>query len=380
MNRWLRMLGMIIIITLAAATAVVGDSTDLNDRTIATTIGVDKKEGEFWLYVEYANLTASKGGTSGSSGSSNQYSLAMGHGKTFADARSDLDRQLDKPLYIGGVRTLLMTERFAEDDLVEYLYRLRADETYRKKIITITTQEDLPMLFKTMSGKNMSVGYSIENTIKTLDNSGDCSLRTTSRLLENLSETYTGILIPCVGLQGESMAFTGYTVVNGTKAVGIVPVAECKGLNMLKSNSAKTFYTIPFQGESFTIETTVKKMKLAADDENGHASFAFSLSFDASLEYGSRKTPYSLTKKENEELTELLKQQIVKDLLTAIYQAQAVYRTDYLQCDDAFRVKYPVLFEQMNWNDVFLQASFSVSVSADPLATPMIDYSESVVR
>lgn len=62
--------------------------------------------------------------------------LVVARGKTLSEARHDLDIQTDKPLYFSGVRAVIFTESFAKEYLVEYLYRFRADESYRKKVQT----------------------------------------------------------------------------------------------------------------------------------------------------------------------------------------------------------------------------------------------------
>lgn len=380
MNRMVRLLALIILTGLAGVTTLVGDTRDINDKLIATTIAVDKKDGEIWFYVEFANIEASKGSTNSANGASSQYYVVKSHGKTFVEARSDLDRQLDKPLYMGGVRTLLLTQRFAEEELLQYLYRLRADETYRKKVITITTRDDLDVLFKTINDKNQSVGYSVENTIKTLDGQGASFLRTTSRLLENLSDSYTGILIPLIGLAGQETALTGYTVVNDTRAVGFIPIDECAGVNLLKSDLAKTFYVVPYRGMQLTVETCLRDRKLTAAYSDGRARFTHSLRVDAAVEYGDKKTPYDLTEEDREALTQTVEGLVAGDVQTAFQQAQDAYKTDYLQCDDAFRVKYPVLFDSLDWGTTFVQAEMKVDVKVDLTISHMLDYSDEVAR
>ena len=124
------------------------DALDINKKFIVTTVAVDKKDGEIWLYAEIANIQAGQSGSSGgSSGGGQKYILIKGHGKTIFESRLNLDRQLDQPIYLGGVRTLIMTKNYAAEDMVEYLYRLRADETYRKRVITVTIAGDLDELF-----------------------------------------------------------------------------------------------------------------------------------------------------------------------------------------------------------------------------------------
>lgn len=122
----------VIIILLAVFLTGCGDSVDINEKLIVTTIAFDVKDGEIWYYLEIANIESGKSKEAGES-AGKKYIVMKSHGKTLTEARDNLDTELDKPLYLSGVRALVFTESFAREYLVEYLYRFRADETNRKK-------------------------------------------------------------------------------------------------------------------------------------------------------------------------------------------------------------------------------------------------------
>ena len=380
MNRFIKIL--LTCFLLLAAGAVTGcvDAIDINKKIIATTIAVDRRDGEIWFYVEIANIQASQGDQSSGGSAGDKYHLVKSHGKTLAEARENLDRQFDRPIFISSVRTLLLSEEFAKEDIVEYLYRLRADETYRKKVITIITRENLDELFKKVHEQSESVGYSVEHTIMTLDQTGESFSRSTSRLLENLSTSYTGILIPCIGLQDKEIALIGYSVVNDTKVIGFIPVADSKGLIMFKADKAKSHFIVPYKDLRFTIETVLQKRNMKASYQNGQISFSVELAFEAELMYGDKKTPYALENTDIEKMTELLKGMINSEVLKAIAQAQQEFKTDYLQMDDTFRIKYPVLFEKLDWQNEFPNASVSVNIEVDLKAGDMVDYKTNEMR
>ena len=379
LNRLIKFALLVALVLLTAAFTAVGDSKDINNKLIVTTIAVDRRDGEIWIYAEFANIQAGQSSTGGG-GAAPKYFLVKGHGGTLPEARLNLERQLDMPLYISGARTLLITENFAREHLVEYLYRLRADENYRKKVITLITRDNLDELFKTPMEQNLSVGYSAENTVQTLESSGGGFSRTTSRLIENLTDSYTGILIPCIGLQEKEIALTGYSVVNNTKVIGFIPIEACKGLNILKTDKAKSFYVIPFNGVQYTVEADLTKRTTEAFYENGAPVFKISLSFDATLEYGDKKLPYSFGAADNEALTAMIKRMIDQDVRDAVYQAQSTYHTDYLQLDDAFRVAFPLVAESMNWNEAFARAAITPEVDVSLKSTYMMDYSVDHLR
>ncbi len=353
------------------------DAADINKKLIVTTVAVDKVGEEFWLYLEVANIQA--GGSSGSGASAplgSKYYYVKGHGKTFSDSRLDVDRQLDLPAYLSGVRTLILTERFAgdDDDMVSYLYRLRSDESYRKKVLTVTTRSDLDEMFKIMNRRNFSVGYSVENAITSLEQQGEAFSRTTSRLLENLSSRYSGVLIPCIGMRDEETILAGYSVVNNDRVTGYIPIEDCKGLNILKADKAKTFFEVPYQDKLFTVQTVLGSREITPYYQNGEISYLFKLKFKATVEYGDNRTPYHLNKDTLKEMENTLQQIILEELLGTMDQAKNMYQADYLQMDDDFRIKYPAIFEQLDWQQVFLATKIYFDIRVDLSVTPSLNY------
>jgi len=369
------------IFTLLIALFILGcwDSKDINEKTIVTTLLGDRKDGEIWFYIEIANIQASQGGQaggeSGTSSASEKYIVIKAHGKTFDETRQNLDMQAHYPIYLSGSQTLLLTEDFAKVDLIEYLYRLRADENYRKKVITVITRKNPEELFKAMNEQNLSVGYEINKLIKTLDEGGLSFSRSTMRIIENLSDDYTGILIPCIGLQEKQVSLEGYEVVNGNKTIGHIPIEKARGIIILKADKAKTSFIVPYKDIKFSVETTLSKRKIKASYKDGKIGFDVKLAFRSRIMYGDKKTPYELQDEDLKRITKELEKIIKKEVMFAINQAQKVYKTDYFQMDDAFRIKYPAEFEKMDWQKEFPKADINVDVKADLRIIQMMDYS-----
>lgn len=363
----------ILMLILPACGCTALDSKDINKKSILTAVAVDKKGDEFYFYVEIANIEAgtnseSKGGTG------KKYTLVIGHGKTIPEARENLDRQIDKQIYLSAVRVLVLTENFAKDNLVEYLYRLRADELYRKKTFTVITREDPEVLFKTCNDRDLSVGFYTEDLLKTLEENGESFTRTTTRLLENLSNHYTGILLPCIGLQEQNISLVGYSVVNGSTIVGFIPAQTSKGMIFIKADKPQFNYVMPYKNNQFTIQVKLKKRKVKPTYKNDEIHFEMSFEFDATLMYGDKRTPYHFTETDQANVTRSLEEMLKTELTEAVLLAQDYYKSDYLQFDDEFRIKYPSQFDKMDWQTEFEKATFSIDVKVVLSNTWMMDY------
>ena len=347
------------------------DAKDINEKLIATAIAFDVKDDEIIFYVEFADISKTQGDMGGGRA---KFIMVKAHGKTLAETRQNLDEELDKPIYLSGVRVLIFTERFANEYLVEYLYRFRADESFRKKIQTVITTDDPETMFTTIHEQEDSVGFAVEGLIESLDESGKSFSRTTVRLIENASSDYTGILMSCVGLKEKEIALTGYSVVNNNKITGFIPVEESKGVVFLKADKPRLSYTVPYNDINFTIQVELKKRKITASYENGLISFDIKCDFDAMLMYGDQKTPYNFEDTATKEVTEILKDRLLKELYDAMECALVEYKCDYLQLDDEFRIRYPAEFENMDWHNEFPKSTITISTNVDLSTTYMMDY------
>ena len=348
------------------------DSKDINEKDIITAIAFDVKDGEIIIYVELADISKTNGSQGG--GSNVKYVLVKAHGKTLAETRANLDEKLDKPLYLSGIRTLIFTERFANEYLVEYLYRFRADEQYRKKIDAVITMDDPETMFTTIQEQEDRVGFAVEGLIESLDASGQTFSRTAMRLIENASGNYTGQLMHCIGLKGNKIALTGYSVIDHNKITGFIPVEESKGVIFLKADKPKLTYTVPYNNTIFTIEVELKKRKVIPSYKDGQISFDITCDFDAKLLYGDQKTPYNFEDTATKEVTEILKDRLLKELKDAIERALFEYKCDYLQFDDEFRIRYPAEFENIDWQSEFPKSTVTINVNVDLSTTYMMDY------
>jgi spore germination protein KC len=348
------------------------DAIDINEKLIATAIAFDYKDGEIWYYIEYANIEAQKSIEGASVNAKATYK--KGHADTLSGMRVDLDRQIDKPMFLSGVRVLIFTESFANEYMMEYLYRFRADEDYRKKIETVITKDDPEQIFITTHEKKTVVGFVVEDTIETLDKSGLAVSRTTMRLIENLSSKYSGILLFTIGLENKDIALIGYSVVNGDKVTGFIPIEESEGVVFLKAEKPKFYYIAPYNDYNYTVEVSLKKRKIKSFYENGQISFDIGLNFDAKLMYGNKKTPYNLEETDTKEIAQILQGIVLRDIYDALVLGQQKIKCDYFQFDDEFRVHFPVEFESMDWQKEFTNATISITVSVDLSTTYMMDY------
>ncbi len=349
------------------------DAKDIDQKQIATAIAFDFKDGEIWGYIELANIEGSNKSDTSAGSSGEKYIYIKGHGKTLNEVRDDLDNQLHKPKFLSSISAVILSENFAKSYLLDFLYYFRANEFYRKKGRTVVIQDAPEELLKALHTNDNSVGLTIDDLINALDDTGKSFSRTNARLIDDLSSQYTGILIPCVGLHNVDLALTGYSVVNGTKVDGFIPV-PAKGLVFLKADQPKLSYTMPYNENILSIDVSLTKRRIKTSYEGEAITFHESMEFKAELISGNKKIPYGYGDAEYDQIGKALEDMLMQELGATVSQAQNEFQCDYLQFDDEFRINYPVAFEGMDWQKEFVNANINFEVNVDMSASWMMDY------
>jgi hypothetical protein len=183
-------------------------------------------------------------------------------------------------------------------------------------------------------------------------------------------------LLPCIGIDDELPSIIGYSVLNGPQVTGFIPSAKNRtdGLMFLKADKPKLVYTVPYKEMIFTVEAKLKKRKLEPFYSGGEISMNLTFDISAEIMYGDKKTPYNLTEADMQNMSGILADLIKNDITGTIEQAQQEFNCDYLQFDDAFRIKYPEEFDSMQWQDMFSKIHTSVDVKADITMQYGLDY------
>jgi spore germination protein KC len=341
------------------------DSQDINEKDLTTTVAVGKTNDDYEFVVEIANLAPISSSDEQASGTEN-FTVVHAKGESYADARLNLDQKLDKPIFLGTVRMLVLSDDMAKDGIEEYIYRLRNLHEYRKALYIVTTSEDLVELLETHKGKQTSAGHNIEAIISKLDESGKTIIHSASTALEHLSRKYICFLLPDVSLIDDQIALTGYSIIKKGKLAGLIVIDETKGINFILNDNVKYVYVVPFGEHNATVEVALKKRKIKPTYKNKKISFLADFSFEAAVKYLDINDGFGLA--EQAIVYRNLKDQLDADIDFAIKASQQKYKCDYLEFDEFFRIKYPNEFKKMDWYEAYLDANVTVKtqLTVDP--------------
>ncbi len=345
------------------------DAIQVSDYNFLTLVILDKQGEEFTFTIEIPKISPT--GMNGSP-SGPKATFIKGSGPSFVEARDSLDIKADKPLYLGTTRTLIVTERASQNDLPEYLFRLREDFTYRQKITLTTTRDDPAVLTEAENENETPSGYSIDDMLESLSNDGRTFSKSTASYVEDILGK-RGFVVHCIGLENKQLALTGYSVFRDAKNVGFIPVENARGLVFMLAPKPVFFYRVPFGGEHATVEVELTDKKIVPSYQDGAIRFSVQLKLKGDVQYFSQVALFPLDEQIMKEIEQNLTQMLQEDIKSTIDQSQKEFQSDYLMFCEAFRLAYPEVYEKLEFGQVYPNVSIDVFTSLDLSISPKMD-------
>lgn len=352
------------------------DAHSIEDMDICTAVVVDYKDDAYAFYVEIINISSMKKADSGNDQSQSS-TIVKGSGESFAQARIDLDKALNKPIYLGAVQSLIMTEDMAENGIEEYAYRVRELPDYRKTMDMIITPDIPTDILSTKPENSATVGFAIEDTLRNLLDQGATFHMSLSGVLQKLCAQNKGYLLSTLGLKNGQIVLLGYTVFNGGQRKGFIPYEEARGIvYMILGGEKKTptsLYVVKLDACNYTLVTSLKSVKVTAEWDGNRAFFTIDMKFSSKFLYQSLNIP--ITPEVENQLKAAMSDQLMGDVTQAIHTSLD-YDCDYLYFSEPFRIKYPGIYEQMEWDNTFANADFTVNLDVTLKENEAYDYSQ----
>jgi spore germination protein KC len=331
------------------------DARDINEKSLITLVMTDRQNNKFEFYVEVPNLAPGQQMQDGAE--QGGYNIISSSGDTYAQARRELDAQMDKPTFLGTVRALILTKELAQYSVEEYFYRMQTMLDYRRALEVITTQSTPQEVISAHSENSISLGYEIDDTISTLKSAGKLVTYTVSDVLNFLYARQSFVLVNMDAVNGR-MTYTGYTVIKDGRYAGFVPLEEAQGLVWLLGSNIQRNYPVNMETYLATLEVKCNSREIKSQYIDGQVIFSINMSFNSRLLYMDQNI--SFDNRQAEMVKIRLQQLLTDDIAKAIDQSRS-FDSDYLEFYDNFRISYPNIIKQLDWSSVYQNAVFNIS-------------------
>lgn len=350
----------------------------------------DKKDGEYGMYVEIANLTQSKpkqaqnqaqqqgneqgqGGEEGNADDAEESSGSFAYhyleykGQTLSEARLGIRTEGDRPFYLGTNRVVVLTMDAAIAGIDEYLARIREDRQYRKTVRVVTTRTLPRNLITTQTENDESIGSSIEDTYEASINMGETIDVIAGTLFEYLAADHACFLLPNMDVKNHDILLTGYTVIHKNRAIGFIKNDEARGVVHIRQPHSKFLYDVPLGENLVVVDVKQVKQHFVPTYKDDKLHFTLNFTFDPFVQYINHNVP--LDDKALATLSKTLQQMIKQEIEAALFASAKTFNCDYLKLVDVLRIYYPKEHDEIEFifEKLLATATFSVNVTINPM-------------
>lgn len=349
------------------------DSLDVNEKSIVHSVGLDRHEGEVEYHDELTKI-ATNSNNNGEQSQSGQTFRVSSSGKNFELSRVNIEAKDPNPSYLGATRIVLFHTDFAEDGIEPYLNRIDGLPDYRKTLIPLISRESPVELFSIEATHSISVGFLIEGILHDLKERGKVVYYDVGDLLAIVSQKTAGYLMPYFGIERGEVTLLGYAVMKESKYVGVIDLENAKGTLLLLAKKpviGELINTGKYENNPISFKLYLKKRKFNFEYEQDKLRINVELKLNADLIY--QYFFENIDEDQIKQLEILLSNNIKKEVEKSIKDSQYKYECDYYNFAKFFRAKNYTMYEQINWEDEFINADVNVVVNTKITRTNFVD-------
>lgn len=368
-NQWVK----IIAFAIAIAILLIGcwDAIEITDMLLGTVFAVDKQGEEVRILLEYQTQHGQPMGEQASA--KKESKVVEGKGASFTDARREYLNKSRQDVYIGSLRSIVLAESYAKEGISEYLNRARGMREYRKTVNVYTTLTDLDALLDSKALEIDNIGFYLDKQAMQLQENKSARKCNLSCVLEHISTPNTGFYLENVDVVNKTIERTGYSIFKNGKMIGIVANADINGINFLVIPQARGEYTFDFDGVRAALSVEIENKKIEPIYyTDGSIEFQLAFKLKCGIIYLSKMV--KLTDGQYEQMGDKIAELVKQDVQKALKTSQKEFGCDYMEFYKCFRAKYESPFLEMNWNEQYEQAKFTIDVEAKVAPGNFINY------
>jgi len=348
------------------------DFEDINRRTITLSVGVDKIDNSILYSGE--NVAPLPTAKSGEKPQLPSLFNVKAYGKDFEDARTYYETTIPFPDFLGAVRVVVFSQNFAKEGIEPYVNRIDHIFGYRKSLPIVISRESPRELFQTNVTNDLSVGFSIEDTLSHLEKEGVALYPKVKDILVDIALGQVGYIIPFISKENNTIVLLGYAVMKDSKLIDIIDIKKSNGLLCILSPKATILQAVPHPGNKnndISIKTTLKKRRIKISYIDNKINIDIKMDFSTQIQYLHYIEP--ITDKDIKMLENILADEIKNSITSIIYKSQKEYKSDIFEFASFFRADNPQIFKKINWEKEYPYANLNVEVKVKVVNMNLFD-------
>ncbi|MCS1351391.1 Ger(x)C family spore germination protein [Mechercharimyces sp. CAU 1602] len=355
MRRRLRWMSVVLCIVLACTGC--WDARELEERTSAMAIGIDKLEKGYQVSVQVP-IPSMIGGEGGGDGGAVE--LFYGQGDTLNTAFSDIQKQTNQNLFLGHAQLLVFGEEVAKDGIQELMDGLRRHPDIRRRMWPMVVRGKAKEVLELKPKLDLVPSMYIRDLIEAGVREGWMGDVTLGDVYNRISNPATNPLINQFEIKEGKIKWTGLALFNPqSKVVGTLDSIESAILIQIRSHRTGEVIEVPYQDGKVIFRADridskskmgLKKKQVTIKDHVIVEGVILEKTCTTDLE----KTAVlsDVEKKISEKYHE-----VSTGLMTKL---QREFRSDGYIYGDTIRARYPRIWRQIVWEKAFTEADIDI--------------------
>ena len=379
------------------------DKQELEDNTFVILLGIDTAEdNKIIVTITFPLTQTSEVGINEETGiNSDKYSIMSVKAPTLAEGLNMFSVKLSSPLALYSVKTLVISEKLAKDDILNQIFSMWSYNQIRSTTAVLISgctalefiearlknnpidsvrQEELLLEQINQSSYYKAVQLlDLTINLNTDSRAGITMYGGISKEKSNAKgDSGNGYLAGEVPIKAENKTqICGLAVFKASKMVGTLNSAEAQTYSMLTQSKAAKTLTIadPIDKNSNIVVSILPtgKSKTTCEIKNGNPVFHININLNCTIEYIQSNVDYS-NNQNYDILTEHVQKICLEDMQKFITKVQKEYNADILHLGD--KLKYHFLTDEdwnkFNWTEKYHTAEINLNVDLNIDRTGLI--------
>lgn len=368
-----RMLSKFLILSILLLLTGCWDYKDINERSIALSVGLDSIDGQVQFTGEIAKLTSPTGSDNERAESRDIYTM-LAFGKDFEEARIHYDSIIPHPVFLGATQIVVFSENYAKQGIEPYLNRINKIYDYRKTLIPVVSKVPPRQLFGFKQEKSTSVGFLIEDIVNNLNDKKMTVYSNFGQILSTIELDGVGYLMPYIGIQNNNIGYLGLAVMKDSKLVGIVDYEDTDGLIYALADKpilTESLFSADNEENKISLRTSVKNRRVKTEYKNGKVIFNMDLLVAGEVRYQYFLSP--ITNQQHRHLEKMVSKKLTTDITKIFERSQKEFKCDIFQFAKNFRAEHPEIYKELNWEEAYINADLNINVKTEIINLGLTD-------
>jgi spore germination protein KC len=346
------------------------DYKDIDKRAIDLSIGVDEVGDKLEFTGEIAKLPAG-GGKAQITDVYKYWSL----GKYFEGSRAHYNAKINAKDFSGAIRAIVFSKKYAETEGIEsYVNRLYYVPDFRSSVLLAVCKERTNEFFNGKVNNDICIGYALEDTIKTLSDTGAAIYKTLQQVKADIEFKNIGYFVPYITKTSNTIEYLGLAAMKDSKLIGTVKQEDSTGFLFLLLKKPISAITVSHPEDKNILISTknfLKQRKIKTTYKNNKVHIYIDLKLNTQIQYLYEFK--SIRNKDITKLEETVSDKIKKEVIFALELTKNKFKYDVFGFARYFKADHSEEYQRISWKEEYPYINFHVNVKTTITNTNLVD-------